>query len=155
MHFFDAAVATGRSAALTQPEPATELGTDLSRLLADLAAGKKVSLLVAPAAQRHFGDYRQLFAALRCWGIHGFYSVLRYADIVVWAYRKQLENRRGAALIASACPAVILHVLRQKQKEGQGLLFVYSCPLSAASLRVRNRGKQHRSQDAEEDGRWR
>lgn len=136
MHFFDAAVATGRSAALTQPEPAAEPETDLSRLLADLAAGKKVSLLVAPAAQRHFGDYRQLFAALRCWGIHGFYSVLRYADIVVWAYRQQLENRRGAALIASACPAVILHVLRQKQNLQPSLMPVVS-PVVAAAIYLR------------------
>ena len=106
MHLFDAAVIAGRSTALTPPDPAAPPETDLARLLADLAAGKKVSLLVAPAAQRHFGDYRQLFSVLRSWGVQDFYNVLRYADVVVWAYRQQLESRRGESLIASACPAV-------------------------------------------------
>lgn len=136
MHFFDAPVTAGRSTALTQPEPAASPEADLVRLLTDLAAGRKVSLLVAPAAQRHFGDHLKLFAVLRRWGVQGFYNVLRYADIVVWAYRQQLENRRGASLIASACPAVTLHVLRQKQKL-QPLLMPVVSPVVAAAIYLR------------------
>ena len=139
MHLFDAAVTAGRSTALTPPDPAPPPAspeTDLARLLADLAAGKKVSLLVAPAAQRHFGDHRQLFSVLRRWGLQGFYNVLRYADIVVWAYRQQLEIRRGESLIASACPAVTLHVLRQKQKL-QPLLMPVVSPVVAAAIYLR------------------
>ena len=136
MRFVDAPDETGRAAPLKQAKTATGPENDLARLLADLAANKKVSLLVAPAAQRHFGDYRQLFAVLRRWGLQDFYNVLRYADIVVWAYRQQLKNRRGESLIASACPAVTLHVLRQKPML-QPLLMPVVSPVVAAALYLR------------------
>jgi hypothetical protein len=136
MRFADAPAEAGRSAPLSQAGMAAGPENDLARLLADLAAGKRVSLLVAPAAQRHFGDYRQLFAELRGWGLQGFYNVLRYADIVVWAYQQQLENRRGQSLIASACPAVTLHVLRQKPVLQACLMPVVS-PVVAAAVYLR------------------
>jgi hypothetical protein len=144
VHFSDASVTAGRPNALKQAKMAAGPENDLVRLLADLSAGKKVSLLVAPAAQRHFGDYRQLFAVLRAWGLQGFYNVLRYADIVVWAYRQQLENRRGESLIASACPAVTLHVLRQKSVL-QPLLMPVVSPVIAAALYLRKNKAVHES----------
>ena len=136
MRFVDAPDETGRAAPLSRAKKQVAPESDLARLLADLAAGKKVSLLVAPAAQRHFGDYRQLFAELRGWGLQGFYNVLRYADIVVWAYQQQIEIRRRQSLIASACPAVTLHVLRQKQVLQPCLMPVVS-PVLAAALYLR------------------
>ena len=144
MRFVDAPDETGRAVSLKKRETTAGTESDLVRLLADLAAGEKVSLLVAPAAQRHFGDYRQLFAALRGWGLQDFYNVLRYADIVVWAYRQQIENRRGESLIASACPAVTLHVLRQKPAL-QPLLMPVVSPVIAAALYLRKKKAVHES----------
>lgn len=112
--------------------------TDLNRLFEEIETGANFSLLVSPAAQKHFGDYRRLFGALRqIGGFRNFYSVLAHADIVVWAYSRIIAEGRQASYIASACPAVVMSVLRRMPELAKHLMPVVS-PVVATSLYLRN-----------------
>lgn len=132
-----------QSSALSRASSATEL----ERLLVDLSAGKKIALLVAPAAKKHFGDCRRLFGLLKNWGIDSFYNVLQYADITIWAYcelQKQMQNKQAGPMIASACPLVNRYVM-QRAPELSRLLAPVVSPVVAAAVFLRQyRGVRER-----------
>lgn len=113
---------------------------EIERLVEDMKRGGNVSLLVSPAAQKHFGDYRPLFGALReLFGFRSFYNVGDFADVVVWAYSRIFESRRGASFIASACPAVLMHI-RQHIPQLKSRIMPVVSPVVATALYLKSRG---------------
>lgn len=54
----------------------------------DLSAGKKISIITAPAIKVNFNNYRNLFGYLKSLGVNLVYDVSFGADITIWAYLK-------------------------------------------------------------------
>ena len=86
---------------------ARDYNDDTERFFADLAAGKKITVLAAPAARVNFpGQLPNLIGFLRQAGAAEVYDVSFGADITTWAYLKARENG-ATAMIAQPCPVVV------------------------------------------------
>ena len=128
MRCSDRSPETGREIAMNHDVS----GNELKRLLTDVFTGIPVSLLVSPAAKRHFGDYRKLLGWFADKGVRGFYDVVKYADITVWAYSRFLADKQRQSWIASPCPAVNRHVVQQVPELRKRILPVLSPVITAA-----------------------
>ncbi len=115
------------------PEKAIEYQDDMELFLQDLARGRQISLLVAPAVQRHFSDYRQVFGFLQSLGVRKFYNVVLRADITLWAYGRILESNYGKPFISSPCAAVTDYIMNHVPALRPHLMPVYS-PLVCSAV---------------------
>lgn len=115
------------------PQRAIGYQDDIELFLQDLAKGKKISLLVAPAVQRHFNDYRQVFGYLQSLGVRNFYSVVLRADITLWVYVRILEKNYGKPFISSPCAAVTDYIMNHMPALRPHLMPVYS-PLVCSAV---------------------
>ena len=92
---------------------ARDYNDDTERFFADLAAGKKITVLAAPAARVNFpGQLPNLIGFLRQAGAAEVYDVSFGADITTWAYLKARENG-ATAMIAQPCPVVVQTIEQQ------------------------------------------
>ncbi|MDF2572271.1 MAG: [FeFe] hydrogenase, group, partial [Sporomusa sp.] len=112
---------------------AVDYQDDIQCFLNELAAGTPLSLLVAPAVQRHFPDYRQLFGFLKTLGVKSFYNVLLRADITIWAYLQILRRKRDTPYISSPCAAVNNYIIKHAPNLKEHLMPVYS-PLQCSAI---------------------
>lgn len=80
---------------------------DTERFFADLEAGKKISIIGAPALRVNFANYKKLFGYLRSKGVFRFFDVSFGADITTWAYLKAIEQNNISTVIAQPCPAIV------------------------------------------------
>ncbi|MEL7635711.1 [Fe-Fe] hydrogenase large subunit C-terminal domain-containing protein [Sporomusa sphaeroides] len=115
------------------PGKVVEYQDDIQRFLQDLIAGTPISLLVAPAVQRHFPDYRQVFGFLKTLGVVSFYNVLLRADITLWAYLKVLRRKENTPFISSPCAAVTSYIMKHAPALKKHLMPVYS-PLICSGI---------------------
>ena len=77
----------------------------------DLAAGKKVSVIVAPAFIANYPrEYKKILGYLKEKGVNHIYSVSFGADITTWAYLKYITENHFVGGISQPCPAVINYV---------------------------------------------
>lgn len=105
---------------------------DTKRFFADLRAGKKISVLTAPAIRINFPDtMAELFGYLRKCGVAGIYDVSFGADITTWAYLKAYEQGRQS-MIAQPCPVVVEYIERFNNELIQYLAPVHSPAMCAA-----------------------
>lgn len=133
----------GCGACLSQcPQQAIDYQDDIELFLRDLSKGRPISLLVAPAVQRHFRDYRQVFGFLKALGVQKFYSVLLRADITLWAYVQILRNQNNKPFISSPCAAVTDFIMNYASDLRTYLMPVYS-PLVCTAIFL----KKYRSID--------
>ncbi len=115
------------------PKQAVGYRDDIEIFLQDLARGRQISLLVAPAVQRHFSDYRQVFGFLQSLGVRKFYNVLLRADITLWAYGRILDSEYGKPFITSPCAAVTDYIMKYMPTLRPHLMPVYS-PLVCSAV---------------------
>ena len=80
---------------------------DTEKFFADLAAGKSISILAAPATLVNFQDVGKLFGWLKTKGVKHFYDVSLGADITTWAYLRAIEKDHIKSVIAQPCPAIV------------------------------------------------
>lgn len=80
---------------------------DTDTFFADLASGKSISIVAAPAALVNFEDRGRLFGWLKSKGVKHFYDVSVGADITTWAYLRAIEKYHLDSVIAQPCPAII------------------------------------------------
>ena len=74
----------------------------------DLARGKKISLLVAPAFLINYAnDYKKILGYLKSLGVNNIYSVSYGADITTWAYLKYITENNAFGKMSQPCPAVV------------------------------------------------
>ncbi len=118
------------------PYQAVDYQDDSQSFLDELGAGQPLALLVAPAVQRHFPDYRRLFGYLKTLGVTAFYNVLLRADITIWAYVHIMRRNQGTPYISSPCAAVNNYIIKHAPRLQAHLLPVYS-PLQCASIYLR------------------
>ncbi|MDF2873528.1 MAG: [FeFe] hydrogenase, group [Sporomusa sp.] len=118
------------------PHKAVDYQDDIELFLDELAAGRTLSLLVAPAVRRHFPDYRQLFGFLKTLGVESFYNVLLRADITIWAYLQILRRKKDTPFISSPCAAVNNYIIYHAPRLKEHLMPVYS-PLQCTAIYLR------------------
>lgn len=88
---------------------------DTEQFLADLKAGKKISILVAPAFVANYpNDYKQIYGYLKSLGVVNIFSVSHGADICTWAYIEYIKKTGKTGLISQPCPAIVSYIEKYK-----------------------------------------
>ena len=83
---------------------------DTEAFFEDLARGRGISVVAAPAARVNFEDPRRLIGYLKSVGVHFVYDVSFGADITTWAYLKAIRERGLDSVVAQPCPAIVNYV---------------------------------------------
>ncbi|WML34521.1 [Fe-Fe] hydrogenase large subunit C-terminal domain-containing protein [Clostridium sp. OS1-26] len=99
---------------------------DTERFFKDLASGKSISIIAAPAIRANFSDYKRLFGYLKHLGAKVIYDVSFGADITTWAYLKYIKENNVKSLIAQPCPVVVKYIEKYKQN-----LIEYLAPIQS------------------------
>lgn len=89
---------------------ARQFNDDTETFFRDLAAGKPLSVVAAPAARTNFPNYRKLIGFLKTLGVHLVYDVSFGADITTWAYLKAIKDKKLDSVIAQPCPAIVNYI---------------------------------------------
>lgn len=89
---------------------ARSFNDDTERFFEDLKAGKKISLLVAPAIRTNFIDnYENLNGFFKSVGANKIYDVSFGADITTWAYLRHIESGHKG-VISQPCPVIVNYI---------------------------------------------
>ncbi len=105
---------------------------DTESFFRDLKAGKKISVVVAPAARVNFGELGKLLGYLKAEGVHFAYDVSFGADITTWAYLKAIREKGLSSVIAQPCPAIVNYVEKYQPELLPSLAPVHSPTLCTA-----------------------
>lgn len=90
---------------------ARDYDDDTASFLDDLKAGKKYSVIVAPAFIANYpNDYKKIFGYLKELGVVDIYPVSFGADITTWAYIKYIKETGQIGLISQPCPAIVNYI---------------------------------------------
>ncbi|MBD5533966.1 MAG: 4Fe-4S dicluster domain-containing protein [Lachnospiraceae bacterium] len=84
---------------------------DTDTFFADLAAGKSISVIIAPAFLANYPrEYRRVLGLLKQKGVKHIYSVSFGADITTWGYLKYITEHQFFGGISQPCPAIVTYV---------------------------------------------
>ncbi|MCM1103547.1 MAG: methyl-accepting chemotaxis protein [Clostridium sp.] len=84
---------------------------DTDTFFEDLAAGKDVSVIIAPAFLANYPkEYKRVLGYLKQKGVKHIYSVSFGADITTWGYLKYITEHQFFGGISQPCPAVVNYV---------------------------------------------
>jgi len=84
---------------------------DTERFFADLQAGKKISIILAPAFLANYPrEYGNVLGGLKHAGVNRIVSVSYGADITTWAYINYLTSNPLSGAISQPCPAVVNYI---------------------------------------------
>lgn len=76
-----------------------------------LKAGRKISLIIAPAFLANYPkEYRKVLGYFKQLGVNHIYSVSFGADITTWGYLKYITEHNFLGGISQPCPAVVSYV---------------------------------------------
>lgn len=93
------------------PHQSRDYYDDTDRFFADLAAGKKISVILAPAFQANYpGEYQKVLGYLKKKGVNHICSVSFGADITTWGYLKYITEHNFTGGISQPCPAIVNYV---------------------------------------------
>lgn len=113
---------------------ARDYDDDTAIFLSDLKAGKKLSVIVAPAFIANYPkEYKKIYGYLKSLGVAHIYSVSFGADITTWAYISYLKKTGKTGLISQPCPAVINYV-EKYQPELIPMLVPLHSPMMAEAV---------------------
>ncbi|WP_234120399.1 [Fe-Fe] hydrogenase large subunit C-terminal domain-containing protein [Clostridium hydrogenum] len=102
---------------------------DTEEFFNDLKAGKKISIIVAPAIKVDIDNYKKLFGYFKSIGVNYIYDVSLGADITVWAYLKAAKNKKLKSIISQPCPAVVNYIQKYQPE-----LIEYLAPIQSPML---------------------
>lgn len=84
---------------------------DTEKFFADLQAGKRISVIVAPAFLANYPrEYKRVLGYLKSKGVQHIYSVSFGADITTWGYLKYIKEHNFVGGISQPCPAIVNYV---------------------------------------------
>lgn len=84
---------------------------DTEVFLKNLKAGKKYSVIVAPAFIANYPkEYKKIFGYLKSLGVAHIFPVSHGADITTWTYIKYIKETGKMGMISQPCPAIINYV---------------------------------------------
>lgn len=90
---------------------AREFRDDTEQFFTDLAAGKKISILWAPAFAANYPDrYQKILGGLKKLGANRIISVSFGADITTWGYVKYISEHNFMGGISQPCPAIVNYI---------------------------------------------
>jgi len=81
---------------------------DTKQFIADLKAGQKISVIVAPSIKTNIPAYKKLFTFLKSLGVNYIYDASLGADICIWAQIKYLKEN-PKPVITQPCPAIVTY----------------------------------------------
>jgi iron only hydrogenase large subunit-like protein/nitrogen-specific signal transduction histidine kinase len=87
---------------------------DTKRFFYDLSSGKKLSVIVAPSIIVNFNEYKKLLGYLKTLGVNFIYNVSFGADITVWAYLREMEEKKLNTMIAQPCPPIVNYIQKHQ-----------------------------------------
>jgi X-X-X-Leu-X-X-Gly heptad repeat protein len=105
---------------------------DTASFFADLANGKKISVVAAPAARVNFPNHKKLISFLKDSGVNLVYDVSFGADITTWAYLKAIREKGLRSVVAQPCPAIVNYVEKYRPELLANLAPVHSPTLCTA-----------------------
>ena len=113
---------------------ARDFEDDTAAFLADLKAGKRYSVIVAPAFIANYPkEYKKIYGYLKSLGVAHIYSVSFGADITTWAYISYLKKTGKTGLISQPCPAVVNYI-EKYQPELIPMLVPLHSPMMAEAI---------------------
>lgn len=90
---------------------AREYQDDTQLFFKALEAGKKISVILAPAFLANYPhEYKKVLGYLKEKGVNHIYSVSFGADITTWGYLKYITEHQFLGGISQPCPAVVNYV---------------------------------------------
>lgn len=87
---------------------------DTERFFNDLSKGKKLSVIAAPSLIVNFDEYKNLLGYLKQLGVNFIYDVSFGADITVWAYLREMEEKNLKTMIAQPCPSIVNYIQKHQ-----------------------------------------
>ncbi len=116
---------------------AREYRDDTEAFLADLAAGKEISLLIAPSFRANYPEeYERVLGGLKALGVRHFINVAFGADITTWGYIRYIRENGFTGGISQPCPAVVTYI-EKYLPELLPRLFPVQSPLMCAAIYAR------------------
>ena len=113
---------------------ARDFDDDTQKFLADLKAGKKLSVIVAPAFIANYPKiYKKVYGYLKSLGVAHIYSVSYGADITTWAYISYLKKTGKQGLISQPCPAIVNYIEKYQPELISRLVPLHS-PMMAQAI---------------------
>lgn len=109
---------------------------DTESFFADLAAGERISLIVAPAVRVNYTNYKKLFSFLKSKGVKLIYDVSFGADITTWGYLKVIKEKKMDSMIAQPCPAVVNYIEKFRPNLIERLAPVHS-PMMCTAIYIK------------------
>ena len=88
---------------------------DTEGFLNALKAGRRISVIAAPAFKTNYPSYKKYFGYLKSLGVHEIYDVSLGADITTWAYLKAIKEQGLNSVIAQPCPAIVNYIQKYLQ----------------------------------------
>lgn len=93
------------------PHGARDYYDDTEQFFKDLASGKKISVILAPAFLANYPkEYQKVLGYLKQKGVNHICSVSFGADITTWGYLKYITEHNFLGGISQPCPAVVTYV---------------------------------------------
>lgn len=87
------------------PHEARDYYDDTDRFFEDLASGKKISVILAPAFLANYPkEYQRVLGYLKSKGVNHICSVSFGADITTWGYLKYITEHKFFGGISQPCP---------------------------------------------------
>lgn len=84
---------------------------DTEAFFADLARGKKISIILAPAFLANYpNEYKKVLGGLKKAGVNRIVSVSYGADITTWAYINYITKNNLVGGISQPCPSVVNYI---------------------------------------------
>ncbi|MGE5327915.1 MAG: [Fe-Fe] hydrogenase large subunit C-terminal domain-containing protein [Deltaproteobacteria bacterium] len=115
---------------------------DTERFFNDLAAGKRISIVAAPAARTNFDSLKKLFGFFKASGVNKIYDVSFGADITTWAYLKAVQEKKLSTIVAQPCPAIVNYV-EKYQPELIPVMAPIHSPMSCTAVYMRTYEKMN------------
>lgn len=111
------------------PHDARGFNDDTEEFFNDLKAGKKISIISAPAIKVDVDNYKKLFGYFKSIGVNYIYDVSLGADITIWAYLKAAKNKKLKSIISQPCPAVVNYIQKYQPQ-----LIEYLAPIQSPMI---------------------
>lgn len=109
---------------------------DTEKFFNDLAQGKRISILAAPAIKTNFvNNHKNLFGYLKQKGVNLIYDVSFGADITTWAYLRFIQQG-NIGMLSQPCPAIVNFVERKMPVLMNKLVPIHS-PLMCTAVYLR------------------
>ena len=106
---------------------AREYQDDTKSFFTALEAGKKISVILAPAFLANYPhEYKKVLGYLKKKGVNHIYSVSFGADITTWGYLKYITEHQFLGGISQPCPAVVNYVKKYLKCDDE-LAFISPC----------------------------